>query len=79
MDGRIDPPSLLADIAADDPRAKAEDEHLIVAHADGRLVGCANAAVRSDRLYIGKLAVAAGAGPCPALHPQCAAVRQLLM
>lgn len=59
MDGRIDPPSSLARLDTDGLRAKAQDEHLIVATEDDRLVGCLFAAPRTEVLYVGKLAVAA--------------------
>lgn len=59
MDGRIDPPSSLARLDADGLRAKARDEHLIVATEDDRLVGCVFAAPRAEALYVGKLAVVA--------------------
>lgn len=58
MDARIDPPSSLARLNADDLRAKARDETLIVATLAGALVGCAFAAVRADCVYLGKVAVA---------------------
>lgn len=58
MDTRIDPPSSLAHLSAKDLRAKASQETLIVATLDGALVGCAFAAVRSDCVYVGKVAVA---------------------
>jgi GNAT superfamily N-acetyltransferase len=61
MDGRIDPPSSLARLDVDALRAKAADEHLIVATVGNTLVGCAFAAIRDDCVYVGKLAVAAAA------------------
>lgn len=61
MDGRIDPPSSLARLDVDPLRAKAADEHLIVATVGNTLVGCAFASIRADCVYLGKLAVAAAA------------------
>ncbi|MFN9571915.1 MAG: GNAT family N-acetyltransferase [Betaproteobacteria bacterium] len=61
MDGRIDPPSSLARLDVDALRAKAADEHLIVATVGNTLVGCAFASIRDDCVYVGKLAVAAAA------------------
>lgn len=61
MDGRIDPPSSLHGMTADDLRAKAGREHLIIARDHGRLLGCIFAALRDDCVYVGKLAVAAQA------------------
>ena len=61
MDGRIDPPSSLDRMDADALRRKADSETLILAHAGGRLIGCAFAAPRADHVYVGKVAVAAEA------------------
>lgn len=58
MDGRIDPPSSLAAMTESDLRAKAGHERLIVAYESGRLIGCAFADIRADRVYVGKVAVA---------------------
>lgn len=58
MDERIDPPSSLKGMSLEDFKAKAQAERLIVAEADGRLLGCAFAALREDCLYLGKVAVA---------------------
>jgi len=61
MHGRIDPPSSLDSMTADDLAKKARTETLILATEGGRLLGCAYAAVRSDCVYVGKIAVAADA------------------
>ena len=60
MDGRIDPPSSLLSMTADDLAQKAIEEHLIVASVDGRLVGCVFCRPQADWLYLGKMAVAIG-------------------
>jgi hypothetical protein len=57
MDGRIDPPSSLQAMCAEDLRAKAQRERLIVAHHGGQLVGCAFADIRAHCVYVGKVAV----------------------
>ncbi len=57
MDGRIDPPSSLQGMTVADLQAKAQRERLIVAHENGRLVGCVYADVRNHCVYVGKLAV----------------------
>lgn len=61
MDGRIDPPSSLQGLGAEDLRAKAGREHLILAREHGQLLGCAYADLRPDRVYVGKVAVAPAA------------------
>ena len=58
MEGRIEPPSSLLRMDAETLAAKAAAEACLVAYDDGRLVGCVFCEARSDRLYIGKLAVA---------------------
>jgi len=58
MEGRIDPPSSLHRFGADELRAKAQQESLIIATEGNDLVGCAFAEVRSDCVYVGKVAVA---------------------
>lgn len=58
MAARIDPPSSLLRMSADDLRAKAKVETLIVARDGTQLVGCAFADVRDDCVYVGKVAVA---------------------
>jgi len=58
MEGRIDPPSSLESMAIEAFKKKAQDEVLIVAHDDGKLVGCAFAALRNDCAYLSKVAVA---------------------
>jgi N-acetylglutamate synthase-like GNAT family acetyltransferase len=57
MDGRIDPPSSLLGMDARQLEEKARDETLILALAEGRLVGCAFASLRHDCVYVGKVAV----------------------
>lgn len=57
MDGRIDPPSSLTAMDAAALRAKAAGEHLLLAHHGRTLAGCVFAALRSDCVYLGKLAV----------------------
>ena len=54
----IDPPSSLESIGIEAFKKKAQDEILIVAHDDGKLVGCAFAALRNDCSYLSKVAVA---------------------
>lgn len=61
MAARIDPPSSLQGMTADDLARKARRETLLLAQAGARLLGCAYADVRSDCVYLGKLAVADGA------------------
>jgi uncharacterized protein YhfF/GNAT superfamily N-acetyltransferase len=58
MAPRIDPPSSLDQLDADQLRRKADHETLILATEGDRLVGCAFAAVREDCVYVGKVAVA---------------------
>ncbi|NCV15973.1 MAG: GNAT family N-acetyltransferase [Betaproteobacteria bacterium] len=59
MEGRIDPPSSLESMGIEAFKKKAQDEVLIVAHDDdGKLVGCAFAALRDDCVYLSKVAVA---------------------
>ena len=58
MEGRIDPPSSLESIGIEAFKKKAQDEILIVAHDDGKLVGCAFGALRNDCAYLSKVAVA---------------------
>lgn len=58
MDSRIDPPSSLHRMGIDEIRARSQEETLILASEGSELVGCAFAAVRSDCVYIGKIAVA---------------------
>lgn len=58
MEARIDPPSSLTRMGADDLRAKAHVENLIVATEGAELIGCAFAMIRPNCVYVGKLAVA---------------------
>ena len=57
MDGRVDPPSSLHRMGVEQLRAKARQESLILATDGYALVGCAFAEVRSDCVYVGKVAV----------------------
>jgi len=58
MEGRIDPPTSLETMGIEAIKKKAQDEILIVAHDEGKLVGCAFAALRDDCVYLSKVAVA---------------------
>jgi GNAT superfamily N-acetyltransferase len=58
MESRIDPPSSLNRMGADDLRSKAGEETLIVATEGSELIGCAFVAVRDECVYVGKVAVA---------------------
>ncbi|MFD0915760.1 GNAT family N-acetyltransferase [Pseudahrensia aquimaris] len=58
MEGRIDPPSSLDAMSADDLRRKARVETLFVARHNGHIIGCLFARDEGGSLYIGKLAVA---------------------
>ena len=60
MDGRIDPPSSLLAMTADDLAEKAASERLIVATVDGGLVGCLFCRPQAGWLYVGKMAVEPG-------------------
>ena len=57
MDGRIDPPSSLLRMSANDLRAKAASESLVIARANG-LVGCAFMLSQPDAILLSKIAVA---------------------
>jgi predicted GNAT superfamily acetyltransferase len=57
LESRIDPPSSLLRMDAEQLEAKSPDEVLIVALESERLVGCAFARVREDCVYVGKLAL----------------------
>ena len=57
MQGRIDPPSSLLGMGADELRAKAQRETLVVAFFGEDLVGCGFADWRAGALYVSKLAV----------------------
>lgn len=57
MEGRIDPPSSLHRIDLAALVTKAEDETLIVALEEVRIVGCVFAVEKTDCIYLGKLAV----------------------
>lgn len=61
MEGRIDPPSSLLRMDARQLQEKANEEVLILAREDQRLVGCCFVSVRDDCVYVGKLAVDAEA------------------
>jgi GNAT superfamily N-acetyltransferase len=58
MASRIDPPSSLNHMGAEDLRHKAQEETLITATDGTELMGCAFAALRDDCVYVGKVAVA---------------------
>jgi GNAT superfamily N-acetyltransferase len=58
MEGRIDPPSSLTRMPPDVLAAKAREETLLVAVANGILIGCGYLSEQDDAIYIGKLAVA---------------------
>ena len=60
MDDRINPPSSLKTFDADGLRKKAKAENLVVVHDGDELIGCAFLRVEPDKVYIGKVAVAAG-------------------
>jgi len=60
QEGRIDPPSSLHSFDAASIAAKAKEERLFLAFADGELVGCIFAKPRADHAYIGKMAVLPG-------------------
>ena len=57
MEGRIDPPSSLHSLDVDKLRLKAQEETLLTAIDDDKLVGCLFVRHQSDSLYLGKLAV----------------------
>jgi len=57
MEERIDPPSSLLSMDADALEQKARDETIILAVEEARPIGCVFAQVRSDCVYVGKLAV----------------------
>jgi len=57
MTGRIDPPSSLLQMDAEELERKARSEILLAAFHGERLVGCAFASERPDCVYVGKLAV----------------------
>ncbi len=58
MEGRIDPPSSLAQMSAADFAEKAQSELLLTAQSEGRLAGAAMVRLDPDKAYVGKLAVA---------------------
>ena len=60
MDDRINPPSSLKTFDVDALADKAKTENLVVVHDGDKLVGCAFLRVEPDKVYIGKVAVAAG-------------------
>ena len=57
MAARIDPPSSLLRMDVAQFEKKSRDETMILAFEGQRLVGCVFAALREDRVYVGKLAV----------------------
>ena len=58
LEDRIDPPSSLHRMTADDLRQKARGEHLVLARVGNGLAGCAFGGIDGDALYLSKLAVA---------------------
>ena len=58
MEGRIDPPSSLNTMTPHTLSEKAELEHLLLAHASTKLIGCGFGMAWDDTLYLSKLAVA---------------------
>jgi hypothetical protein len=58
MEGRIDPPTSLETMGIEAFKKKAQDETVIVAQNEGKLFGCAFAALRDDCVYLSKVAVA---------------------
>jgi GNAT superfamily N-acetyltransferase len=60
MRGVIDPPSSADRLTIGSLVEKIGNENLILAEADGALVGCAFADARAGHLYLGKIAVAPG-------------------
>lgn len=59
MEGRIDPPSSMHRLSEAEIAAQAETGEVWVIEAEGVPVACVFLTPRPDRLYIGKLAVAA--------------------
>jgi N-acetylglutamate synthase-like GNAT family acetyltransferase len=57
MNGQIDPPSSLDRMNEAELKTKAIKERLIIAEHQGRLIGCAYADIRSECVYVGKVAV----------------------
>ena len=57
LEHRIDPPSSLLAVKVTDFIKKAQDETLIIAQINNRLIGCAFAAIRDDCVYFSKGAV----------------------
>jgi GNAT superfamily N-acetyltransferase len=60
LEGRIDPPSSLADMTPETLRAKATEETLVTLWEGDRLVGCGFLKDTGRSVYLGKLAVHAG-------------------
>lgn len=58
MEGRIDPPSSLLKLNAEDLRRKAQIETLFIARHDTKIVGCLFSREEGGALYVGKVAVA---------------------
>ena len=59
MDGRINPPSSLHRMDANQLRLKAEVESLFLAFNGNELVGCMFCRVEPEFIYVGKVAVSA--------------------
>jgi GNAT superfamily N-acetyltransferase len=60
METRINPPSSALRLTTQSMKADADKGALLLAERSGDLVGCVFAQVKSDALYIGKLAVRPG-------------------
>ena len=58
MDQRVNPPTSMHRLNVDGLKAKADEETLILAKDDERILGCLFAKPEIDHLYVGKLAVA---------------------
>lgn len=57
MEGRIDPPSSLHKMTATSLQQKAEEETLLLAFNENKLIGCCFLADEGEKMYLGKLAV----------------------
>jgi predicted N-acetyltransferase YhbS len=60
MAGRIDPPSSVLSLTADDIARQTREGCVFIAEEDGRLVGSVFARATADAFYLGKLAVRPG-------------------
>lgn len=57
MDGRVDPPSSIHRLTVEQMRRDAGDGAVLVAEADGEILGCVTCKPLAHALYLGKLAV----------------------